>query len=120
MTDAGTQPSDPQRPVLLTVVRTITPVLATATTYALARSNIHLLRNPTVETIINVVLSAVVGLVWTAVFRWLEAHKATWWGKAFLIADGSLYPTAPVASSAAAPMPPPRADGGSSTGVAAS
>jgi hypothetical protein len=112
MADAGTQPNDPQRPVLLTVVRTITPVLATATTYALARSNIHLLRNPTVETIINVVLSAAAGLVWTAVFRWLEAHKATWWGKAFLIADGPLYPSARAGTSGAAPMPPTSGDGG--------
>jgi hypothetical protein len=112
MAEAGTQLKDPQRPVLLTVVRTITPVLATATTYALARSNIHLLRNPTVETIINVVISAVAGLVWTAVFRWLEAHKATWWGKAFLIADGPLYPSVAATPSAQGPMPPPSGDAG--------
>jgi hypothetical protein len=85
-------PKDVQRPVLLTVVRNITPVLATAITYALARSNIHLLRNPTVEALINIVISAFAGLVWTAVFRWLEAHRSTWWGKAFLIADAPADP----------------------------
>lgn len=82
MDDTGTPPAG-QRPVLLTVVRTVTPVLATAITYALAKSNIHLLRNSTVEAIINVVISAAAGLVWTAVFRWLEEHKATWWGTSF-------------------------------------
>jgi len=109
MDDTGTPPAG-QRPVLLTVVRTVTPVLATAITYALAKSNIHLLRNSTVEAIINVVISAAAGLVWTAVFRWLEEHKATWWGKAFLIANRPLYPASPADSRPTAPTRQPDRD----------
>jgi hypothetical protein len=113
MAGATPQQTEQARPVLLTVVRNITPVLATAITYALARSNIHLLRNVTVETIINIVISAVAGLVWTAVFRWLEAHKSTWWGKAFLIADATpesaIPPDPPVVIATTADRPTARA-----------
>jgi hypothetical protein len=117
MVEPGPQPVESGPPAVLTsVVRNVTPVAVTAVTYALARSNIHLLDNAIAETIINTLLSAIVGLAWTAVFRWLESHKSSWWGRAFLIASAPAYssttstarPAVPPTSGAAAPQPEPR------------
>ena len=108
-----TSAESPPPAVLVSVVRNVTPVVVTAVTYALARSNIHLLDNAIAETIINTLLSAFVGLVWTALFRWLESHKSTWWGRAFLIASAPAY------SSLTRPASPPAREGTAHTGDSA-
>jgi hypothetical protein len=106
MATPGPPPAESSPPaVLVSVVRNVTPVIITAVTYALARSNIHLLNNAIAETVINTLLSAFVGLLWTAVFRWLESHKSTWWGRAFLIASAPAYSAVPAPARAADPQP---------------